>query len=75
MERQGKKNGNNDGWQFWQQHNQPIEIVDQKIYAETVYYIHQNPVVNGFVNEAEQWVYSSAKGYAKNDGIIKLAEL
>ena len=74
MERAGKKNGNNNGWQFWQQHNQPIEITGQQMYADTVWYIHQNPVVAGFVYEAEQWIYSSAKGYAKNDGIIKLAE-
>lgn len=24
MEKVGKKNGNNLGWQFWQQHNKPI---------------------------------------------------
>lgn len=73
MERAGKKNSNNTGWQFWQQHNQPIEILNQKMFAEIVFYIHQNPVVSGFVYEEEQWVYSSAKNYAKNDGIIKLA--
>ncbi len=56
-----------------QQHNKPIEIVTQKMYEEIVWYIHQNPVVIGFVYEPEQWVYSSAKGYAKNDGMIKLA--
>ena len=44
------------------------------MFAEIVFYIHQNPVVSGFVYEAEQWVYSSAKNYAKNDGVIKLAE-
>lgn len=74
LERAGSKNGNNSDWQFWQQHNQPIEIVNQKMYVEIVWYIHQNPVVSGFVYEAEQWIYSSAKGYTKNDGIIKLAE-
>ena len=74
LERAGKKNSNNTAWQFWQQHNQPIQITAQKMYVEIVYYIHQNPVVSGFVFEAEQWVYSSAKCYAKNDGIIKLAE-
>ena len=74
MERAGKKNSNNSNWQFWQQHNQPIEIVNQKMYVETVWYIHQNPVVSGFVYEAEQWIYGSAKSYANNNGIIKLTE-
>jgi hypothetical protein len=36
--------------------------------------IHQNPVTSGFVYEPEQWIYSSAKGYAKNDGVVRLAE-
>jgi putative transposase len=74
MERAGKKNGNNNDWQFWQQHNKPLEITGDKMYAETVCYIHQNPVVAGFVYEAQHWVYSSAKGYANNNGIIKLTE-
>lgn len=43
------------------------------MFTEIVFYIHQNPVVRGFVYEAEQWVYCSAKHYAKNDGIIELA--
>ena len=47
FERAGKKNSNNTDWQFWQQHNKPIEIVNQKMFAEIVFYIHQNPVVSG----------------------------
>jgi putative transposase len=72
FERAGKKNGNNNDWQFWQQHNQPIEITDQQKYNEVLHYIHQNPVAGGFVFTAEQWIYSSASGYEKNDGKIKL---
>lgn len=74
FERAGSKNGNNRGWQFWQQHNQPIEINSAEQYAEIVYYIHQNPVVSGFVEEAAHWIYSSAKYYSDNKGLIKLAE-
>ena len=32
MERAGKKNGNNKDWQFWQQHNNPIEMKDQQMF-------------------------------------------
>ena len=74
MERAGKKNSNNSNWQFWQQHNHPLEITNNKMYAETVLYIHQNPVASGFVYEADQWIYSSAKCYEKNNGMIILAE-
>ena len=31
MERAGKKNGNNKDWQFWQQHNKPIEVKCQDL--------------------------------------------
>ena len=72
MEKEGKKNSNNIEWQFWQHHNKSIEISDHKMFADIGFYIRQNPVVSGFVYEAEQWVYSSAKHYAKYDGIIKL---
>jgi hypothetical protein len=46
----------------------PLEIIGDKMYAETGWCIHQNPVIAGFVYEAGEWVYSSAKGYAKNGG-------
>jgi putative transposase len=32
MERAGKKNGNNSDWQFWQQHNKPLEIKDKEMF-------------------------------------------
>lgn len=72
--RAGKKNGNNNNWQLWQQHNKPIEINDKQTYASIVNYIHNNPIASGFVYEAEDWVYSSAKGYAQNNGLLKLVE-
>jgi REP element-mobilizing transposase RayT len=75
MERAGKKNANNNGWQFWQQHNQPLEIAGREKHAEVLEYMHQNPVAAGFVHLATDWVYSSARGYEKNNGQIKLAEL
>ena len=48
-------------YQFWQHHNQPIEIHSDKFFDEKLDYIHQNPVVGGFVSEPQDWKYSSAK--------------
>lgn len=31
-----------------------------------------NPVSAGFVGRAEDWIYSSARGYAENSGMLKL---
>ena len=34
-----------------------------KMLDEKLEYIHQNPVVSGFVSEPQDWKYSSAKNY------------
>ncbi|WP_260448492.1 transposase [Bibersteinia trehalosi] len=49
--RAAEKRGNVQKYQFWQHHNQPIEIYSQKFLDEKLNYIHQNPVVSGFVYE------------------------
>lgn len=72
MEAAGKKNGNNNDWQFWQQHNKPLEIKDQEMFDRTLEYIHLNPVVAGFVTKPEDWKYSSARDFCGMKGIIDL---
>lgn len=72
MERAGKKNSNNTNFQFWQQHNQPLEVKDHKMFNNCLEYIHMNPVSAGFVSRAEDWIYSSASGYSENSGLLKL---
>ena len=57
------KSSNVTHYQFWQHHNQPIEIHYDKFFNEKLEYIHQNPVVSGFVSEPQDWKYSSAKNY------------
>jgi REP element-mobilizing transposase RayT len=72
MERAGKKNGNNNNWQFWQQHNKPIEIKHQEMFDKTLEYIHLNPVMAGFVIKSEDWKYSSARDFCGLKGLIDL---
>ncbi len=72
MERAGKKNSNNSDWQFWQQHNKPLEIKNQEMFDKMLQYIHDNPVVSGFVNKAEEWRYSSACDFCGVKGLINL---
>jgi REP element-mobilizing transposase RayT len=76
-ERAGRKNGNNNDWQFWQQHNKPLEIKDQEMFDKTLEYIHLNPVMAGFVTKPEDWKYSSARDFCVSDsyrgkGLIEL---
>lgn len=72
FERAGKKRSNVQKYQFWQHHNQPIEIYSQKFFEEKLNYIHNNPVVSGFVSEIWEWKYSSAKNYCGLTSILEI---
>jgi REP element-mobilizing transposase RayT len=47
-------------YQFWQRTNMPIEIYSEKFWLEKSKYIENNPVVKGYVDYAEDWIWSSA---------------
>lgn len=72
MERAGKKNGNNKGFQFWQQDNHPIELWDNYMKEQKLDYLHQNPVESGFVSSAEDYLYCSARDYAGEKGFLDI---
>src|SRR5690606_1410140 len=70
MESEGKKRGQQ--YQFWQQHNKPIELWSVEVIEQKLNYIHNNPVVSGFVSEPYYWTYSSAIDYSGSKGLIRL---
>ncbi|TDM00462.1 MAG: transposase [Flavobacteriaceae bacterium] len=70
FERAAKKNSNVKHKQFWQQNNKPIEIWSTKVFEQKLEYIHQNPVESGFVTDAVDWKYSSARNYSNNDQTV-----
>lgn len=72
MKRAGEKNGNNNDWQLWQQHNQPIEIRSADFFFQKLNYIHQNPVEAGFVELEEDYLYSSARDFHNEKGLLEL---
>ena len=72
MQRAGLKNGNNNNWQLWQQHNQPIELSTNEMMEQKLDYIHNNPLVAGFVSEPFHWKYSSAIDYSGGKGLIEI---
>ena len=72
MERAEKTNSNIKKRQFWQQHNKPIELWSTDVIDQKMDYIHQNPVVSGFVMEPEYWKYSSAIDYAGGKGLLEI---
>ncbi|QNS15560.1 REP-associated tyrosine transposase [Mannheimia bovis] len=70
--RAAAKRGNVQKYQFWQHHNQPIEIYSQKFFDEKLNYIHQNPVISGFVSEPWEWRYSSARNYCGMSSVLDI---
>lgn len=75
FERAGKRNINNTTYQFWQQHNQPIELNSNFLMEQKLDYIHNNPVEAGFVREPQKYPYSSAIDYAGGKGLVKVTLL
>lgn len=66
----GNKNRNNQGWQLWQQHNHPIELSNDNLIRQRLEYLHNNPVKAGFVQNPEDWLYSSAGDYCGRKGFL-----
>lgn len=67
----GKASSQNTNFQFWQQHNRPVELFTVPVIMQKLDYIHNNPVKAGFVSKPEDWVYSSAIDYADGTGLLK----
>ncbi len=59
----GNHNKRNNDFQFWQQHNHPIELNTNGILQQRLDYIHNNPVAQGLVEKEEEWLHSSAGDY------------
>ena len=72
FERAGRKNPNNEHYQFWQQGNHPIELWSNAVIDQKLDYIHNNPVTAGWVDEPEHYLYSSARDYAGIKGILNI---
>ena len=67
FKRAGHHNSNNTQYQFWQQHNHPIELNTNEVFDQRLDYIHNNPVQAGLCNYPEEYKYSSASFYLKNE--------
>ena len=58
------------GYRFWRADNKPIELWSNSVIDQKIDYIHQNPVEDGLVFRAEDYVYSSATDYAGEKGLL-----
>lgn len=71
----GEHNGNNTNYQFWRQDNMPVELYSPVATEKKLDYIHNNPVEAGIVEKPEDYLYSSAKVYAGEKGLLEVEEI
>lgn len=75
----GEQNSNNttyqsDSYRIWKQDNHPVSCSTAEILKQKMDYLHENPVRAGFVEKAEDWVYSSAGDYyCGKKGLIEVS--
>jgi len=50
----------------------PIELWTDKVIKQKIDYIHNNPVVSGFVTNAIDWKYSSARNFQDDHTILEI---
>ena len=68
----GKANANNTHYQFWRQDNRPVLLGSAAVCDQKLDYLHNNPVVEGYVEQAEDYLYSSAPAIAGKPSLLKL---
>ena len=57
-------------FKVWQDGNQPKGIETNEFLDEKLDYIHNNPVMDEIVDEPEHYLFSSARDYAGNIGLL-----
>lgn len=67
-----KTNGNNVAYQFWQQHNHPVELWSGSVIQQKIDYTHTNPVVAGLVDNDYEYLHSSARDYCNIKGLVEV---
>ncbi|MDF0716487.1 transposase [Muricauda sp. 334s03] len=72
FQRAGEVKSNVQQYQFWQQHNKPIELWSDGVIQQKISYIHNNPVEAGFVTDPMDWKYSSVRNYQEDQTVLAI---
>ncbi|MEO6189331.1 MAG: transposase [Saprospiraceae bacterium] len=62
----------NSEMQFWTHENHAIELLTYTFTCQKMAYIHENPVRAGWVEKAENWMYSSQRNYCGLDNLLEI---
>ncbi len=69
------KHKRNVNYQIWTHDNHAEEIFSNKFIDQKIEYIHNNPVKAGIVFNPEDYLYSSARDYCGEKGLIEVIVL
>ena len=75
IETEGRKSSSNKNIKVWRHENHPVALDNSFITQQRITYIHQNPVKAGICYTAEDYVYSSARVYAGEAGVMDVEVL
>jgi REP element-mobilizing transposase RayT len=67
-----KKLKRNSKYKVWKDGNHPILLDTNNMMEQRLNYVHQNPVETGIVEEAEHYVFSSARDYTGKKGLLEV---
>lgn len=59
-------------YQLWQEGSHPQVIESDAVMMQKIEYIHNNPLRRGFVDDPLHWRYSSARCYARMEGLLEV---
>ena len=68
----GRRRKSNKDFQLWQHSYHPVQLDTNYLIEQKIEYIHLNPVKAGFVNRAEDFLFSSARNYANLEAVIEI---
>jgi putative transposase len=71
----GEDNKRNKTYQFWRQDNHAELLYGYEFSKQKLAYLHQNPVTAQIVENAEDYLYSSARNYAGRRGLLEITYL
>lgn len=67
-----KYNKRASGMQLWTHENHTVELYNNELIDIRVEYVHENPVRAGWVESAEDYLYSSARNYANLPALMDI---
>jgi putative transposase len=69
---EAKRKGRATHFKIWKDSNHAIEMDGYMDIYQKINYVHQNPVKNGLVTNPEDYIYSSARDYLGDGGLLEL---